>query len=355
MATLVKIVTLFFLAAAMMAEANIRDLNSGEGRKVNLKKIKVELEKNAKHLRQIKNKIESLEGDLGKGNKRYLKISRSKQKIESQIGILRKKLDESSEELNREVIESQEMLASVLSNTLNTEEGSAEILTRKLLIKGLRKRLTTLKEHQKRGKELSGRLDDHLARYHEYIKSESEILTLIHELEERKRAYASDFMTLTESKDNLQAKFDQLRSKIARGKKSRALKEKFGEFGAPIAEYSGLDFGNKGVSFSFRGRKPVVSTRSGRIAYSGSLSTYGNVIMIDHGKQTRSVILGQFDPKVSKGATVRKGDVIGYTRIKSKNEGKVYFEVRKHNKVQKTIHLLDRASLAQNAKAGQKG
>ena len=66
--------------------------------------------------------------------------------------------------------------------------------------------------------------------------------------------------------------------------------------------------------------------------YQGTLSNFGNVVMIDHGKETRSIILGKFIPKLSKGAVVKAGDVVGYTRDSRNQEEKLYFEVRKRIK-----------------------
>jgi murein DD-endopeptidase MepM/ murein hydrolase activator NlpD len=51
---------------------------------------------------------------------------------------------------------------------------------------------------------------------------------------------------------------------------------------------------------------------------------------------------------VSKGLQVKVGDVLGYTSYnprREKNNGKVYFEVRKKNKVQNTIELMNASSL----------
>ena len=90
----------------------------------------------------------------------------------------------------------------------------------------------------------------------------------------------------------------------------------------------------------FRKSQPVYTTKPGKVIYSGTLSTFGNVVVIDHGKEMRSVILGDFKVDVKKGAKVQIGQVLGYARLRSGEEGKVYFEVRKKNKVYKTINLI---------------
>ena len=71
--------------------------------------------------------------------------------------------------------------------------------------------------------------------------------------------------------------------------------------------------------------------------------------MIDHGNDTRTVLLGQFDFSVKNGDVVNQSQVVGYTSPKSNSalsEGKIYFEVRKSNLAQNTYLLLDKKSLA---------
>jgi murein DD-endopeptidase MepM/ murein hydrolase activator NlpD len=63
--------------------------------------------------------------------------------------------------------------------------------------------------------------------------------------------------------------------------------------------------------------------------------------MIDHGNNTRTVILGDMEISVKKGEMVRKGSIIGHTKGDSSKEGNLYFEVRNKDKVQKTISLME--------------
>ncbi|MCY4523380.1 MAG: peptidoglycan DD-metalloendopeptidase family protein, partial [Halobacteriovoraceae bacterium] len=83
--------------------------------------------------------------------------------------------------------------------------------------------------------------------------------------------------------------------------------------------------------------------------YSGELASYGNIVMIDHGKGTRSVILGDFDPMVKKGMDVAKGDGLGKTKkIQKDGFGNIYFEVRKDDNIQNTILLMNKELLAED-------
>ena len=79
----------------------------------------------------------------------------------------------------------------------------------------------------------------------------------------------------------------------------------------------------------------------GEIVYSGNLSNIGNVIMIDHGKDLRSVILGELEITQKVNDKIKQGQVLGYTSLKKSKKGKVYFELRYKNKIQKNIKWIN--------------
>ncbi len=71
--------------------------------------------------------------------------------------------------------------------------------------------------------------------------------------------------------------------------------------------------------------------------------------MIDHGNDTRTVLLGQFDYSVKNGDPIAASQIVGYTNPRNQNglgDGKIYFEVRKNNLAQNTYLLLDKKTLA---------
>ena len=109
-----------------------------------------------------------------------------------------------------------------------------------------------------------------------------------------------------------------------------------------------MEYGKKGVTYKFNSRQLVKTSRGGKVIHTGSLSTYGNVVMVDHGNEVKSIYLGQFLPSVKKGQSVVPGESLGKTFDVAKNEGKLYFEVRKKNKAQNTILLLDKNIATKN-------
>lgn len=70
---------------------------------------------------------------------------------------------------------------------------------------------------------------------------------------------------------------------------------------------------HKGVDYAAPTGTPVRSTGNGRIAYAGTQSGYGNVVVVEHG-QKYSTLYGHLSrfANLKTGSAVRQGDVIGY-------------------------------------------
>jgi septal ring factor EnvC (AmiA/AmiB activator) len=108
----------------------------------------------------------------------------------------------------------------------------------------------------------------------------------------------------------------------------------------PLRNYLSYKGSSKGMTFKYKKVAPVHATERGKIVYSGELSSYGKVIMIDHGHDIRSVILGDLNIKATKGSVVKKGDILGYVNSDAGITKTLYYEVRKKNIAQNTVQLL---------------
>jgi len=62
--------------------------------------------------------------------------------------------------------------------------------------------------------------------------------------------------------------------------------------------------------------------------------------MIDHGKDIRSVILGDINLKVKKGDLLDANGLVGYTNVDLGLTKSLYYEIRKNNKAQNTMKLI---------------
>ena len=83
-----------------------------------------------------------------------------------------------------------------------------------------------------------------------------------------------------------------------------------------------------GVQLAAEEGSPVRAVHDGLVAFAGSFTGYGNLVIVDHGAETFS-LYGQLGaPQVERGVKVERGDVIGTTgRILAGIPG-MYFEMR---------------------------
>ncbi len=299
-----------------------------------------------KELASISKQIYSLESNLGKGNKRYLKTLDQRKKTEELIGNLDEEIKRDQRLNEEKKLETRKRLKQVLVQGFGKISTPAQVLSRKLVLKLLKKELAELNLiHQKRAK-LIKNMEASRQKYEDLRKVESDLLSLMNEMEESKKEKSLRYVRLKEENDKLREKLKFRKAKtLAKRKKLKLIPERFK---TPLSKYIDMEYGKKGVTYKFNSRQVVRTSRPGKIIHTGSLSTYGNVVMVDHGNEVKSIYLGQFLPSVKKGQAVIAGASLGKTFDVAKNEGKLYFEVRKKNKAQNTILLLDKNTTKNN-------
>ena len=119
--------------------------------------------------------------------------------------------------------------------------------------------------------------------------------------------------------------FAKLRGKLPLPLEGGKVTSTFGKGYDPL---SGLQIFKKGVEISGTRAQAVVAISSGRVAFSGELPNYGQVIIIDHGDHFYS-LLGHLGVVLKKAKDqVNIGDSIGQTDSRGTP---VYFEIRSRN------------------------
>jgi septal ring factor EnvC (AmiA/AmiB activator) len=292
--------------------------------------------------------ISQLEKNLNIGNKRYLKTLRKRREIEISLYELQKKSLYFSDKLESKLKTIRTNLRGILINTLGNQDNPSELLARKLMIQNVLKekkryeeQLTLNKKYYQQVKVLDERIK-------EYKIIENELTTVLRNLEFKKRDKTDYYLSKVKQKDRLQSQLERVKIKYSKKGVNKKASIFHAIFKSPIDNFLGLEYKKKGVTFKYKGKMALKAAASGKIVYQGVLSNFGNVIMIDHGKQTRTILLGKFNAKHEKGDAVKAGQVVAYTRATGPKEEKLYFEVRKKNKVQNTFQLIDRNSLAKN-------
>lgn len=323
-------------------------------KKLSISDIRKNIRSQSRVLKRINKSIIKLERKLGHQNKGYINVLENKRQIENQIYKNSEKIEKYLELVGLEKNRVKKLLGSVVANLMNNEETSADLLSKKIMSKALSKELVKLKSFENILKIKKLKLDETRKYFNSLEKKEIEILSLINELENRKNEYASEYVKVEKRKSKLSAKLSSAKSNLSfkRRKKKKSHQKVLVNFRfkSPIENYSGLEYKKKGITFKFNQKQTVKNTIAGKISYVGSLANYGKVIMIDHANQTRSIFLGDVDSRVRQGQAVRGGQIIGYTRVNSNSSemSKLYFEVRKNDKAQNTLLLMDKQFFAKN-------
>lgn len=343
--------------------------------KVNVFEMKRKIQQQNKMIQDMTKEVSQVEMSLGMQNKKYLKLADERAKIEETLSSARKNADIDNQNLKKNYNETKQILMGVLLNKLEKADSSSDLLSRKILVENLERRLSDLDGMMKSNKAVQDDVERLYQRLEESMTTERELVAILNELEQRKKELRANLETEGQKKLAAQTQFDDEKNMRAMERVSldkNRLREKLqpvqiteeikipsqplnsvqlagGDFLTPIGQYQGIDYAKKGVTFNFQGKNEVRAPKSGKVVYTGSLANYGNVLMIDHGNDTRTVLLGQFDYSVKNGDPISASQIVGYTNPRNQNglgDGKIYFEVRKNNLAQNTYLLLDKKTLA---------
>jgi septal ring factor EnvC (AmiA/AmiB activator) len=187
--------------------------------------------------------------------------------------------------------------------------------------------------------------------YEENLKAasinEETLYNLILNLERKKESLGQNYISKMEAKNELEEKLAEAVARIKVKKKRRPTKRLARSnkkldviFDSPIKNYISFKGSKEGVTYKYDQVGPIKVSQKGQVVYAGELASYGRVVMIDHGKDIRSVILGDINLKVKKGDLLQANGLVGYTNIDLGLTKSLYYEIRKNNKAQNTIKLL---------------
>jgi murein DD-endopeptidase MepM/ murein hydrolase activator NlpD len=84
-----------------------------------------------------------------------------------------------------------------------------------------------------------------------------------------------------------------------------------------------------GIDISGRSGTPIRAAKAGEVIFAGSMSGYGNCVIVDHGGGLTTLYAHQSRIATNDGASVRQGDVIGYVGSTGYSTGPhLHFETR---------------------------
>ncbi len=309
-------------------------------------KLKDQLAKESAEVSKIAAEIKSLESKLGESNESYLSKTQKIKEIDEKIIALKNNLSVSAQSISKRFKESKRVLNNYLLDSID-ENNEDELLKKKMYMKILSSKLSELKIAQESSQNLLVLINE----YEENLKAtsvnEETLYNLILSLERKKESLGQSYISKMENKNDLEEKLAEAIARIKVKKKKNNVKklarssEKLEvTFDSPIGNYLSFKGSKEGVTYKYNQVGPIKVSHKGQVVYAGELASYGRVVMIDHGQDIRSVILGDINLKVKKGDLLEDNGLVGYTNIDLGLTKSLYYEIRKNNKAQNTLKLL---------------
>jgi murein DD-endopeptidase MepM/ murein hydrolase activator NlpD len=291
-------------------------------------------------LAKLLEKVQTLEKKIGSQNDTYLQNLETTKIVENKISSLKIELNELNSNISNKYKQTFKKFALIqLENDFDDE---ASLAINQKLKEKISFDLNEAKSLKDQGLHLSQLLTEYQTQL-EYFKSNQENLhQLIIELENEKRITYNEYESLNYDKVEIEKQMTDIKAE-ERAKSKVLPKIQKIAVEMPIKKFDKYVPSNKGITYHYKLSNDIQATQNGTVVYTGELANYGKVIMIDHGNEIRSVMLGDIEFKVSKGEEVMKGQVIGFAApAVSNNENKtLYFEVRRKNIAQNTYQWLE--------------
>lgn len=187
--------------------------------------------------------------------------------------------------------------------------------------------------------------NEHESKMNELYTLESEKTNIINSLAYEQDQIESEIGDLTAYNEQLEAQLSSILDQINNGNNQNNsgtvnnpssesfIRPGYGpvtdDFGPRINPVTGAAGYHRGVDFADPYGAPVYASKSGVVAYSGWMSDYGNVIIIDHGSGVQTLYAHNSQLLVSNGQAVSQGEVIAYVGSTGMSTGPhIHFEIR---------------------------
>jgi murein DD-endopeptidase MepM/ murein hydrolase activator NlpD len=311
-----------------------------------IKHIKDKLNSQSGVIVKLGAEIKTLEKDLNVKNDLYIKKLESLKKYQTKVDDLMQELKLGQDVIYQEK-EKLKRAAQAYIMEKNDQEDDNALISKVLLERSMKSKMSKLNGLKRENQRLVDIISQYSKELTQIQNEQSTLYELIISLESRKKDISQKYISTLETKNVLEEK---LENELAQNKAKKSVK--VSDFNLdidfniilPLKKFSKYQGGKEGVTFKYDSVEPLIACANGRVEYSGELASYGKVIILDHGKDIRSVILGEISSKVQKGQEVRQGQIIGYTIAKPGIKKSLYYEIRKKNKVQNTLAWLKKTN-----------
>ncbi len=294
---------------------------------------------------QMGARLSTLEKEIGSKNNLYLTSIEQIRQFDNDVKLYRDRLKEIRVEVERSKVDNKKILQSYL---LQSQDESQEPWQRKVHLELLKRAQDKLKQNEAELVTFEAKVAEFEGKLSELRKNEEELALVIKELESRKKLAMEKYLEKVEAKKlaekktekkNLTVRLNKVRETFSEKPVVKTRPERV--FARPVEDFLSYTSSPKGVTFRYQATQPVKAVGEGKVVFAGDLASYGQVVLVDHGNDLRTVLLGKMSIKVKKNDHVADGDVLAYTVNDTKEAQNLYFEVRKKNTAQNTILWLD--------------
>jgi murein DD-endopeptidase MepM/ murein hydrolase activator NlpD len=307
-----------------------------------VKELRNKLDAKRTEIHNLAARIKTIESQIGSKNDDYLENVESYNRVEKKMRALASKLEVIEINIINERNRVRTMMMQMINDKADTSDDLSELKVH-LQKKILHRKLSSLDDQSRDLEELKKTVSFYSNNLSGIKENEKQLYDLIVDFENRKKQLSHEYKRKLEEKNNLENDYDSLVAKLRTKKKIRKTKGSLSlpfALTLPLENFQTYKANKLGVTFHFAKQEPVRATAAGTVSYVGKLSAYGNLIMIDHGNELRTILLGDLKHMVAKGKRVSAGEVIGMTELDAGEGRNVYFELRKKNKAQNTMALL---------------
>jgi len=300
-----------------------------------------QLAKSRGNIMQLGARLGALEKNLGSNNDKYIAAVEKIRLLETDVTTYQQRLTSVRAELTRreqelarilrsqalaqvedEIVENDAYQSLTMENRTRAQAALRETEALEKIVSEFNERLETLR------------------------RDEQELLKLSYDLEAKKKQMTEVYLARLDERQKLEQEVQKTKisTRIEKIKKEERLGLDIApelKFAMPLESITEAASSEKGVTYKFSKLQPIKAPRAGRVIYNGELASYGKVLMLDHGGDIRTVMLGRFNSALEKNAQVNAGDILGHTETDADS---LYFEVRKKNVAQKTISWMDQGA-----------
>jgi murein DD-endopeptidase MepM/ murein hydrolase activator NlpD len=295
-----------------------------------ISKLQNKLQKYQVGIKKVRKEISSIDKMIKGKNKRLIDMMQKKTSIQNHIIEMEHGYQEDFEEYSKQKQEIVEKIKKIAIHQMNQMKNEDSFYKNVVMRKLLKKKLAKIKENELKLENIRNEIMSYQDRFQKVESFETELNLKIVALESRQQDYLQTYQ-------KRMGKTSQI-SKMIKAE----LKKRDAFFAEPLEQYKKRTSNKKGVYYTVNSRQQVLAAKRGKVIYVGSMSNYGNVVMIQHANSKISVYLGKFAPKIRENSQVKQGEIIGYTDHSEQKQSNVYFEIRHNNIPQKTLPLIQK-------------